>query len=64
LTSKIGKEQIEVELIEGGTFKAVLPNKPTSVTVNNEIWPFTYNEKMLTIEMDTNIKEKKTIIIK
>ncbi|MBN2262113.1 MAG: hypothetical protein JW735_04315 [Prolixibacteraceae bacterium] len=64
LSSKIGKKQIDVELIEGGTFKAVLQNKPSSVTVNNEIWPFAFNESILTVEIDKNINEKKRLIIK
>jgi raffinose synthase len=64
LSSVIGSKQIEVALAEGGTFKALLPRKPVSVSVNNQNVPFSFIENVLTIEIDTTKNEMKNVIIK
>ncbi|HZL08644.1 MAG TPA: Sip1-related alpha-galactosidase [Prolixibacteraceae bacterium] len=47
--SKIGKDKIEVQLVEGGIFKAILQSKPVLVMVNNiPIKDYSYENGILT----------------
>jgi hypothetical protein len=64
ISSKIGKNRIEVSLAEEGTFKALLPSKPVSVSLNDmPLDNFTYNNGVLTATIYLETAKEANLII-
>lgn len=64
LSSKIDKKRIEVHLIEGGTFKAIVPKKPVSVLFNNvPVNNFNYDDKLFTVDLKSENSENSILIL-
>ena len=57
VNSKIEKKKVEVTLREGGTFKALFPKKPVSITVNNIPFDqFSFADGLFTAEISSGTK--------
>lgn len=62
-TGKLKGNMYEVELYEGGTFKAVCRYQPTNVLVNDKPFVFLYEEGLLNVKIPVELRNVKLQII-
>jgi hypothetical protein len=58
----VGAKRIEIQLYEGGTFKAYANSAPKKVLVNGKAETFTFEKNLILCAIDTDLKKPVVVV--